>query len=308
MTARELGKVTRLDPRIIFPDEARDFTPWLASHLNLLEECVELTLSHPETEVMLGEFRADVRCVDDADRVVIIENQLTVTDHSHLGQMLLYLSYLQGGAAIWIAGEIRPEYERAMRWLNEHTPQNIDVYLVLLEAISVDHGNPGPLFTLIVGPDEFRKGSAEPVVLEFWKQLEAKHISAGSLPILLDDEHDDSFWGFESGNGAMYLYYCVTQYSSRIELFIDYDDRDQNLQAYNRLLQSRKEIEAEIGNVLSWKDKAQRGACTVSWKLKQGGWADQDHWPVLIDTLVSTAQMYLKVLQPYLAGLPTYES
>ncbi len=44
MTAQELGTLTRIDPRTVWPREAQDFTPWLAEHLDVLGDALGLDL------------------------------------------------------------------------------------------------------------------------------------------------------------------------------------------------------------------------------------------------------------------------
>ena len=48
----ELGKVERVDVRTIWPHEAHDFTPWLASRLDLLGDALgmDLELVRPVVE------------------------------------------------------------------------------------------------------------------------------------------------------------------------------------------------------------------------------------------------------------------
>jgi hypothetical protein len=77
--------------RDYFRDEARDFTPWLCKpeNLSMLSDTIGMNLEFVGREVPVGPFRADIVAEDD-DRRVVIENQLDVTDHRHLGQLLVY--------------------------------------------------------------------------------------------------------------------------------------------------------------------------------------------------------------------------
>jgi RecB family endonuclease NucS len=40
---------------------------------------------------------------DDGDRVVIVENQLTVSDHKHLGQLMRYFGHTDADVVVWVA-------------------------------------------------------------------------------------------------------------------------------------------------------------------------------------------------------------
>ena len=61
-----LGRLERVPPRTYWGDEARDFTPWLASEENvaLLGEAIGMELDVQEQEAAVGPFRADILCRD----------------------------------------------------------------------------------------------------------------------------------------------------------------------------------------------------------------------------------------------------
>ena len=42
--AQSLARIERVNPRSVWPNEAQDFTPWLASHIDELGEALELDL------------------------------------------------------------------------------------------------------------------------------------------------------------------------------------------------------------------------------------------------------------------------
>ena len=77
---QQLGTLQRVALREIWPDEARDFTPWLASdeNITLLGDAINLELEVEGQELGVGPYRADILCKDtsDDDHYVLIENQL----------------------------------------------------------------------------------------------------------------------------------------------------------------------------------------------------------------------------------------
>jgi len=64
-------------------------------------------------------FRLDIHAIDEDGRTVVIENQLERTDHSHLGQCLVYASGLNASTVVWISSLFRDEFRSAFDWLNE---------------------------------------------------------------------------------------------------------------------------------------------------------------------------------------------
>ena len=79
MTAiKELSRLEEVELRKIWPDEAQNFTPWLAEKesLDLLGKTLGLELELEAQEKNVGNFRADILCKNVDDSWVLIENQL----------------------------------------------------------------------------------------------------------------------------------------------------------------------------------------------------------------------------------------
>lgn len=91
----ELGKIERVeDLRKIWPNEARDFTAWLAQdeNLTMLGETVGIDIDLEERESPVGSFSVDLFATEEGTgRKIIIENQLEDTNHDHLGKIITYL-------------------------------------------------------------------------------------------------------------------------------------------------------------------------------------------------------------------------
>ena len=93
-TTLTLGRLAPVDVRSVWEIEDRDFTPWLArpENIALLAETLQLgELEIEATERDVGRFSADMSHVTRTKVIVLIENQLEITNHKHLGQFLTYL-------------------------------------------------------------------------------------------------------------------------------------------------------------------------------------------------------------------------
>ena len=128
-----LGKLQKGDLREIWKHEASDFTNWLAKPENIaiLSDEIGIGLKLVKTEAEVGSFSSDILAEEEnTGKKVIIENQLEPTDHNHLGKIITYASGYDAAIIIWIVQEARDEHKRAVDWLNEHTDEGVNFFLV----------------------------------------------------------------------------------------------------------------------------------------------------------------------------------
>lgn len=103
------GKLESVDLRACWIDEARDFTPWLATPegISLLSESIQMELEVDSTEIRVGPYAADILARDlTTTGFVVIENQLEKTDHDHFGKALTYAAVLGASTVVWICKEL----------------------------------------------------------------------------------------------------------------------------------------------------------------------------------------------------------
>jgi hypothetical protein len=117
-----------LNLRDLWKHEERDFTPWLAEHIEDLSALLQLPIVVDQIEHKVGIYELDMLGhVEESDAIVIIENQLQATDHSHLGQLITYAAGLEAAIVVWIAPEVQDEHRAAVEWLNKHTGVNVSM-------------------------------------------------------------------------------------------------------------------------------------------------------------------------------------
>ena len=144
--------------RDIWPDEAKDFTPWLAQseNLALLAETLNMDLIFKAQERIVGQFRADIVCRNSEDDTwVLIENQLEDTDHIHLGQLLTYAAGLDAATIIWVAAGFTDDHRVTLDWLNKITSERFRFFGVVIALWRHRDSLPTPKFTVISAPDNW---------------------------------------------------------------------------------------------------------------------------------------------------------
>src|SRR5215467_859785 len=134
----ELGKLELVDPRFVWKNEAHDFTPWLLANGDLLAEALGIDLELEASEHAVGGFSLDLVGHDITnDAVLIVENQLEGTDHSHLGQVLTYAAGTAASTIVWIATAFREEHRQALDWLNENTGEETHFFGIELRVARI---------------------------------------------------------------------------------------------------------------------------------------------------------------------------
>lgn len=153
-----LGTLTQVNLREAWPHEARSFTPWLGQHLSELSEKIGMPLELEGVEVMVDTFSADILARNpEDDTLVLIENQLEGSDHSHLGQIMTYLAGLDARTVIWVAAGFRDAHLSALRWLNENTAEGLSFFAVQVKAVRIGDSAIAPVFEVLEKPNAWEK-------------------------------------------------------------------------------------------------------------------------------------------------------
>lgn len=158
MSTPTLGRLETISPREAWDHEAHSFTPWLAEHLDLLSDEIGIRLELEGQEVAVETFSADILARNTYDgSLVLIENQLESTDHTHLGQIMTYLAGLEAHTVIWIAADFRDAHLSAVKWLNEHTVEPFSFFAVKVSAVRIGSSPIAPVFEVLDRPNNWEK-------------------------------------------------------------------------------------------------------------------------------------------------------
>ena len=272
----DLGELKRRKPRDIWPDEAKDFTPWLAQHIAQLGEALGMDLELTAKETAVGGFCCDLLAKDlSTDRIVVIENQFGSTDHDHLGKALTYAAGLDARAIVWIAEKTRDEHRQTLEWLNAHTDDDTEFYAVVVEVVQIDASRPAVVFKPVVFPNDWRKETRHrtegaPVTTRgeayrrFFQQLidelREQHKFTNSRKA-----QPYNWQSFSIGyTGIVTSASFALGDRVRTEIYIDRGDFEENKRIFDALYARKCELEAAFGESLSWERLDDKQASRVA--------------------------------------------
>ena len=279
--------ITRdVDVREKWPNEALDFTPWLAEHLSPLGEALGLKLTKVWTEAPVGgpPYYCDILAREtNKDVLVAIENQLEWTDFSHLAQTLIYSVGLDARIAIWVATEFRYESAEVLDWLNRWTSDEIEFYGIKVSITKTGDSFDKPSFHKVVWPGGWSK--ADTLRPNPGMQPDAEKCYDYFQPLTIDvlrkgiaDRYTQYFdytgrffpSPFDKDTG-----YAVSFWKNRawVSLHVrTWDSVERNNKIFDALEATKSEIEESLNAALVWHRHESYSFFTIS--LARGGAVD----------------------------------
>ena len=259
----KIARLVEVDLREVWDYEAHDFTPWLASNLDLLGEALGIDIEPlGETEVAVGPFSLDIYARDaNENRTIIIENQLEKTDHDHLGKVLTYAAGFNADVMVWIVKEFQDEHRLALDWLNQRTSEETEFYGVVVRAVRIGNSPPAPVFDVVARPNRKRRiGSEESGQLT---EIQQKYLEF--WPRVIDRLRDDHsltkrrkstsrhWFDFRTGiRNVIYRVSFANRQRARVALRLD-GNKTRNKALFNRLHDQGKErFEEAFGERFEW--------------------------------------------------------
>ena len=316
MTTQELATIERVDLREIWPNEATDFTPWLAENLSALGEALGLDLELQSQEAAVGGYSLDIFAHDGNGRPVVIENQLGPTDHSHLGQLLTYAAGFDANVTVWIAKEFRDEHRETLDLLNHRTDERTDFFGVEVELWRIGDSRPAVNFNVVSSPNEWRKrtvtnrGAARDGVSE--RRERYQHFFQGLIDTLREEHRftnarrgqPQNWHSFSAGRtGFSYGASFNADRQVRVEFYIDPGEQERNKRTFDQLEELRELFESELGEGLLWDRLDNRRASRISVRRPGSIDDDQETLDEIRDWMIERLLAFKKVFGPRLTEL-----
>jgi hypothetical protein len=315
MNTPKLGRLKRIrDIRKYWRREDADFTPWLAQEENIavLGETIDLELEVQEQEANVGPFRADILCrntIDDS--LVLIENQLSRTDHTHLGQLITYAAGLEAVTLVWIVDNFAEEHRSALDWLNRITDESFHFFGLELELWQIENSPPAPKFNIVAKPNDWAKivkeAGAGQRVTSPWQQMQKEFWAAFGQYLVHNKANfrppppsSRSWAGYGAGRSGTSMVLVLTQSTAWVLVQTDNKRRP----GWLRMLQEDKDdIETELGFPLSWEHRTGQ-----KWAIARATYdvdaTDRHNWPTIMDWMHSTMDKMKTVFRSRIRSLP----
>lgn len=318
-----LGRLQRVPLREAWDSESSSFTPWLAeeSNLAILSEVLEMDLDVVGTERNVGSFRADILCRDQSgehseDHLVLIENQLERTDHTHLGQLLTYAAGLQTVTIVWVAGQFAEPHRAALDWLNEITDERFRFFGLEVELWRMGESALAPKFNIVSKPNSWSKtvqreratsssielSGIRQAQLAFWAELSARLTSQGS-GLKGRTPRAQHWFSVAIGRSGYNLNALFVVQKRRIGVEMYFSGPTAHV-AFETIILDREAIEHVLGP-LEW-IKASKEARIVKY-MPVDEPLDEASWPQMLDWLTTELADFDKVFRDRVRQLPDFK-
>ncbi|NKQ38681.1 MAG: DUF4268 domain-containing protein [Methanosarcinales archaeon] len=304
-----LGKLQKIDLRKAWNHEALDFTKWLAEYenLSLLSDEIGISLQLIQTEASVGKFSVDILAEEEnTGKKVIIENQLELTDNSHLGQIITYASGYDAEIIIWIVKDVRDEHKQAIDWLNDHTDEKINFFAIKMELWKIGESLFAPKFQIISKPNDWAKAikkstgqsalsDTKLLQFDFWNKFK-EYAQTNNSKLRLRKTYPQHWYDISFGSSNAHIALAINSQSNRIDCTIYIPD---SKDLFYKLEKQKEKIEQELDMKLEWMVLEGKKAS----RIKISSEADinnSEKWNEYVEWLENTASKFQKVFLKYI--------
>ncbi len=299
-----LSKLKKIDLREQWKNEATYFTNWLAEdeNLQLLSDEVGVDISLIKTEASVGKCNLDILAEEEnTRRKIIIENQLETTDHDHLGKVITYASGFDAEILIWIVKDVRDEHKQAIDWLNEHTDEKINIFLIKMELWQIGDSPFAAKFQIISQPNDWAKAIKKSTTqsslsdtklmqLEFWTQFKG-YANSNKTSLRLRKAYPQHWYDISIGSSKSHLSLIVDTQNDQIRCEFYIPDLKE---LFNALYAEKDIITSALDYELEWMElegkKASRVKATYDIDVN-----DIENWEKCFEWLMNAAQSFQTV-------------
>jgi len=256
MPTPEIHSLESINIRKAFPDEARNFTPWLTRNIDRLGDTIGIDFENVKQETVLQNAgRADIIARQaDTGSVIVIENQLDSSDNDHCLRLIGYAAEIEASTLVWIAPHFSSYHIRILAWLN--ATDRIDIYAIVPKTYRIN-GSIGLRFRTVIQPirpheDEPRRRNTLATtcaqrytsIVRRLRQEGIRKIGHGGYTGRYRSFHTDH------ENIVYSTAYDIPNGELRANLIF----RGEQRTVFDSLIPRQDEIESNFGQALAWKN------------------------------------------------------
>ena len=308
----QIGTLEELeDIRELWKHEQYDFSKWLVKNIQYIGDILGLTLIDVVAEDKVGQYRCDITAKDESSQqIVVVENQLEGSNHDHLGKIITYASRFNATHIVWVVTKARPEHRSAVEWLNEHTDENLNFFLLELHAYRIGNSPYAPRFEIVEQPNDYKKAvknndkeSASVCArknsrFEFWTKFN-EILERKGKPFARRKAWTDNWYDVAMGTSKAHVSVTLVNKDGYVgvQLYIAEDK-----QLFDSLYELREEIGKRFDFDLEWRRLS--GKCSrVMSKIEGLDFEKQDNYDKLINDAIDRATLMRDVFREYLIKL-----
>jgi hypothetical protein len=305
----KLGILVNVDIREIWKREDTGFTKWLSEEQNLalLSQEIGIPLKLHKVEASVGKYSADIVAeVENMEQkeYVIIENQLELTDHDHLGKLITYGSGFNAKILVWIFKDIDDEHRQAIDWLNENSELNI--FALKIEAWRIGDSKPAPKLQIICSPNNWakllKKSSEESKVtntnlmqLDFWNNFNnylREHKNSFNPRKALPQ----NWYDLSVGKAQINLRLVISYQNNNIRCdIIITEDKPM----FKKMFEKKEDIETELGFSPEWNELPDNKSSIIRYYNNSVNLTNKENYESYFKWLLDISEKYLAVIKKY---------
>ncbi len=305
--ANKLGQLIKVELRDVWKHEAIHFTRWLAQENNIaiLSEEISIEFENVQENAQSGRFNVDILADEiTTGKKIIIENQLEMTDHKHLGQLITYASGHNAEIIIWIVDNYRDEHKQAIDWLNNSLGEKTSFFLVQVELWQIGKSPVAPKFNVISQPNNWANIVKVPSEIselklmqqEFWENFK-EYTTKNKTSLRVGRKARPQHW-FNLNYGTAMAHISLTVNSKNQLLGVEIYIRDSK-KLYKHYQNNKTKIQKELGFKLDWQDLPDKKAFRIL-VSKSADFYKTEKWDEYFKWLKATAEKFAKVFKNHL--------
>ena len=212
----------------------------------------------------------------------------TLSDHTHLGQILTYAAGLEAVTVVWIASRFTEEHRAAVDWFNSISNEEVNFFGIEIEVWRIGDSPMAPKFNIVAKSNEWARlvketatpsGAQTPAqknCVEYWRSF-GEFLESKGRPFS-PPKPQGSHW-VSRGLGRTYITVqaSVGFRDGHVNAYVVIEGPD--AKPHFHLLRVQKdEIEAEAGFAMDWQERPEIKMSVVTVR-KELDINDRSTWP-----------------------------